>query len=105
MRVLIFADLPDDAVAKAWMQHVRDFDTAHPGCTFRVAGNAPDLTLAQLMDAVKVDPPLPYCETVRDITHSDILKGEVHLRGGDVPMVDPYKLHNAIYGHKKGGSK
>ena len=28
--------------AQAWMQHLRDFDTAHPGCHFEVLADAPD---------------------------------------------------------------
>lgn len=59
MRTLTLANMPDD-LTQAWAQHVRDFDVAHPGCDFKIAGDAPDMTMAQLMDAVKVDPPLPY---------------------------------------------
>lgn len=60
MRMMLIADMPDD-VAKAWNQHVRDFDEARPGvCHFKIVNNAPDLSMADMMDAVKLDPPFDW---------------------------------------------
>jgi hypothetical protein len=35
MKILAQCDVPDE-LANAWMQHLRDFDAAHPGCHFEV---------------------------------------------------------------------
>lgn len=38
MKIYIVADVPDD-LAKPWLQHLRDFDVAHPGCHFQIIGD------------------------------------------------------------------
>jgi hypothetical protein len=35
---------------------VRDFDVSHPGCHFEIGGNAPDMTLDELIEMVALDP-------------------------------------------------
>jgi hypothetical protein len=35
MKILAQCEIPDE-LANAWLQHLRDFDTAHPGCHFEV---------------------------------------------------------------------
>lgn len=54
-KVFTIAHMPDD-LAHAWLQHLRDFDTAHPGCHFQVVANAPDATMAQMLEALNVVP-------------------------------------------------
>jgi hypothetical protein len=44
----------------AWLQHLRDFGTAHPGCHFEVAIDAPDGTLAEMVEALRVNPALTF---------------------------------------------
>ena len=43
----------DDDLAKAWLQHLRDFDTAHPGCHFQVYANTPNKSLAEIEDIMR----------------------------------------------------
>lgn len=58
-RVKIFtvASVPT-GLAKAWLQHLRDFDTAHPGCHFELAADTPDITMAEVLELLQLDPPL-----------------------------------------------
>jgi hypothetical protein len=58
-KILTLAHIPD-GLANAWLQHLRNFETAHPGCHFKVMINAPDMSLDEIVDALKTDPPLPF---------------------------------------------
>ena len=42
------------------MQHLRDFDTTHPGCHFKVDALAPEMTIEEVRRMMDVDPPLPH---------------------------------------------
>lgn len=64
MRIFTAADVPDE-LAHAWLQHLRDFDAAHPGCHFKVLADAPGATTEQIVEALKVDPPLPLMVVVK----------------------------------------
>lgn len=66
MKVFIIADVPD-ALGNAWLQHVREFDQAHPGCHFQVLADAPDLSTEQMVEALRVDPELTFTEIIRRI--------------------------------------
>ena len=59
MKVMILADVPDD-LGHALMQHLRDFDTAHPGCHFKIAVNAPDMSLGEMQALLNVNPPFAF---------------------------------------------
>ena len=58
-KVFTIAVLPDD-LARAWLQHLRDFDTSHPGCHFEVAVDSPDISLAEALLALHLDPALTF---------------------------------------------
>lgn len=51
-KIVTMAHLTPGLVA-AWLQHLRDFDIAHPGCHFEVAANAPDEAAAEVMKALE----------------------------------------------------
>jgi hypothetical protein len=59
VKVFTIAYLPP-ALRQAWLQHLRDFDTAHPGCHFEVAADALDLTLAEIIEEIRVTPGLTF---------------------------------------------
>lgn len=59
MKVFTVAHLPEKLV-KVWLQHLRDFDAAHPGCHFEVMADAPDATLAEIVDMVQIAPALTF---------------------------------------------
>ena len=61
MKVFTIAHVPDD-LQQAWLQHLRDFDTAHPGCHFQVAIEAPDVSITDVVERMKVEPALTFTE-------------------------------------------
>lgn len=61
MKIFTIAEVPDD-LAKDWLQHLRDFDTAHPGCHFQVCADAPDSTVADMAEMLKITPGLTFQE-------------------------------------------
>jgi len=60
-RIKIFsaADVPTD-LAQAWLQHLRDFDVAHPGCHFEVGMDGPDIPLRQMIEMLQINPGLSF---------------------------------------------
>jgi hypothetical protein len=61
VKVFTIAHVPEE-LRQAWLQHLRDFDTAHPGCHFEVGVEAPDLTLAEMIEELRVMPELTFRE-------------------------------------------
>jgi hypothetical protein len=61
MKVKIFtvAHVPEN-LSQAWLQHLRDFDTAHPGCHFEVYLDSPDDSFADVVKMVRIDPELTF---------------------------------------------
>ena len=53
------ATLPEDLHQK-WLQHLRDFDTAHPGCHFEVYVDVPDASMADVVKLLQVKPGLTF---------------------------------------------
>jgi hypothetical protein len=49
-----------DALAQKWLQHLRDFDTANPGCHFEVGIDGPDATTAEMVRMLHVEPGLTF---------------------------------------------
>jgi hypothetical protein len=64
-RVAIYlkGEMPDD-LAQAWLQHLRDFDTAHPGCHFEVVADAPGWSMADFVAVARVNPGMPFIEII-----------------------------------------
>lgn len=48
------------AYLREFLQHIRDFDRAHPGCHFEIAADAPDKPLAEMVEMLRVDPALSF---------------------------------------------
>jgi hypothetical protein len=62
MQTFLIAHLPPE-LTKAFLQHVRDFDTAHPGCHFEIGGDAPpDMSLSEMIEMMRIDPKLTFTE-------------------------------------------
>jgi hypothetical protein len=64
MKIFTIADMPDD-LAHDWLQHLRDFDTKHPGCHFEVAADAPNLTVNQMVKVLQLAPSLTFTDIFR----------------------------------------
>lgn len=65
MKILTLSTIPDE-LAHAWLQHLRDFDVAHPGCHFEVAASSPDMTLADMIEAARLDPAFDSLHVIWD---------------------------------------
>ena len=59
-KVFTIAHVPDE-LAQAWLQHLRDFDVAHPGCHFEVMQET-DVSLREAVEMLKVEPGLTFTE-------------------------------------------
>lgn len=70
MRIKLFtiAHVPPE-LANAWLQHMRDFDTANPGCHFEVGADCPDMTVAEVLQIMRINPELKI-RTDMDILRS-----------------------------------
>jgi hypothetical protein len=66
MRIFTAADVPDE-LAQEWLQHLRDFDAAHAGCHFQVLADAPGVSTAEILEALKVEPPLAFVDMFVDV--------------------------------------
>lgn len=59
MKLFIRAHVPLDQ-ANSFLQHIRNFDTAHPGSRFEIGVDAPDLTMADAVEMLQVNPGLTF---------------------------------------------
>jgi len=59
-KIFTIAHVPEE-LQQAWLQHLRDFDTANPGCHFEVGIDAPpDMPLENMVQKLIVDPDLTF---------------------------------------------
>lgn len=49
-----------DGLEQKWLQHLRDFDTANPGCHFEVFNDTPHLSMNDVIKLVQVEPGLTF---------------------------------------------
>lgn len=59
MKIFFKAALPA-GLEQAWLQHVRDFDVAHPGCHFEVMFDGPDIAAEDAIRMMQVNPSLTF---------------------------------------------
>lgn len=60
-KIFTIAEVPH-GLEHAWLQHLRDFDTAHPECHFVVCADAPNQPLSEMIDMLKVEPTLTFSQ-------------------------------------------
>ena len=63
VKIFTVAHVPQ-SLSQAWLQHLRDFDLAHPGCHFEVMADSPGIPLKDMVEMVKVDPALSFTEII-----------------------------------------
>ncbi len=63
MKIIAIANVPDE-LGHAWLQHLRDFDVAHPGCHFEAMADAPDMPIADVVKLLTLNPALDNLRTV-----------------------------------------
>lgn len=56
MKISLIAFLPKE-LARAWLQHMRNFDAAHGESCFSVTVEAPTMTTGEVEGLLKIDPP------------------------------------------------
>jgi len=59
--IYTIAEVPQE-LSNAWLQHLRDFDATHPGCHFQVAADAPEMPLADMIEALIIKPTLDFTQ-------------------------------------------
>lgn len=59
IKLFTVASVPED-LGNAWLQHLRDFDTAHSGCHFEVMVEGPDRPLPEIVEMLTVNPALKF---------------------------------------------
>jgi hypothetical protein len=62
-RIFTMAQVPP-SLEREWLQHLRNFDTAHPGCHFEVIADTPHYTFREIIDLLRVNPHLPLQEII-----------------------------------------
>ena len=63
VKIFTIAHVPRE-LEQRWLQHLRDFDTAHPGCHFEVLADAPDATFGEMIEMLRVNPGLSVMQIV-----------------------------------------
>jgi hypothetical protein len=58
-KIFIAAQVPPE-LQRAFLQHVRDFDIAHPGGHFEMGIDGPDIPLAEMVEQLRIDPALNF---------------------------------------------
>jgi hypothetical protein len=56
-----------EGLERAWLQHLRDFDTAHPGCHFQVKADWQEKSVAEASAILQsINPPFSRLATLTD---------------------------------------
>jgi len=55
----MIGDIPPSEL-QAFLQHVRDFDVAHPGCHFAISVDAEEMATEEMIKALQLTPPFPF---------------------------------------------
>lgn len=61
--ILTLAHVPGD-LHNAWLQHLRDFDTAHPGCHFSVIVDGGTKSVMEMVKTLNIKPPFDFMTVV-----------------------------------------
>jgi hypothetical protein len=81
MKIFTVAEIPDE-LAQAWLQHLRDFDTAHPGCHFQVFADAPNVSVGDMVAAFNVEPKLTFQQIFdRELAKMEVMRKSLRRFG------------------------
>jgi hypothetical protein len=62
---MLQCDVPDELMQQ-WLQHLRDFDTAHTGCHFEVAAETDAIVpVSDMLAMLRVEPALSFIEAYK----------------------------------------
>jgi hypothetical protein len=59
VKIFTIAHMPE-RLGQKWLQHLRDFDTANPECHFEVFNETPDVSMADALRMLRVEPDLTF---------------------------------------------
>jgi len=59
IKIYTISHVPEELQQK-WLQHLRDFDAAHPGCHFQVFADAPDVASDDVIKMMVINPDLTF---------------------------------------------
>jgi len=62
-KVFTCAHVPPN-LQNAWLQHLRDFDVANPGCHFEVIADAPEATFGEIVNMLRINPNLSVAQII-----------------------------------------
>src|SRR5215831_6842276 len=77
VKAFVIADLPQD-IAQEFMQYIRDFDTTHKDCHFEIGADAPDASVPEITEILKLNPELKFQDF--------FLKPKVHILQYGLPL-------------------
>jgi hypothetical protein len=63
-KIFTLAHVPP-ALERAWLQHLRDFDIANPGCHFEVMADTPKATFSEILEMLRLNPALTFTEILK----------------------------------------
>ena len=63
VKIFTVAHIPEP-LTQAWLQHLRDFDVAHPDCHFEVMADAPEMNFMDMLREVRVTPGLTFQQII-----------------------------------------
>jgi hypothetical protein len=85
VKVFTVAHVPQ-GLAQAWLQHLRDFDVAHPGCHFEVLTESPTLSAAEMIEMTKIEPDLTFSQIIERTKAAPDDKPVVHILNYGLPL-------------------
>lgn len=98
MKIFTVADV-NEKLTTDWLQHLRNFDTEHPGCHFEVMGDAPDRSLSEIVEMMTINPNLSFTE-VFERRPTTLEKLERFTIGALVRAIVRVALNNAMPKHR-----
>ena len=63
-KTFIIGHLPD-GLEKTFIQYIRDFDVAHPGCYFDIVIEAPNKSVIEAIEMLRVDPDFTFVRVLK----------------------------------------
>lgn len=70
IKIFTIAHVPP-GLERAWIQHLRDFDTAHPGCHFEVISDVPNAPMQKMIDMMLIHPELPILQIYQKVDRGE----------------------------------
>jgi hypothetical protein len=80
IKIFMIAEIPDEK-AQMLLQHIRNFDVAHPGCKFEFVANAPDKTMAELAGILQISPPFAMKKEVNTVLRLSNPEADIDHKG------------------------